>query len=623
MSDTRDALIAFGLCCAILCGVNYFYRPSQEQPPVEEQASEQVDVAPSFDAIAPTLPRDEALKLDPRIAIRNENVSGSINLKGARIDDLSLVKYKQTTAPNSPDVTIFSPSDNMCYASVAWKCGSECGTELPTGATLWTMKGEGKGGELTPKGDENAGDLTPKGEVKGGELTPKGDENAGDLTPKGNGDDLAPKGNEPELTPNSPVELTWTNSSGVTFVRTFTIDENFLISIRDKVVNNSDANVMIAPSCEIVREVPNNSKAATSAHEGAVGYFDDDVETLGFDKLKKGNRMDVSASEGWCGFTDKYWLTSFVIKQASNVSVFAAHPAGAQANAASNVLHCNTTGKAVVVKKGETFETSSQLFAGAKVLKTLDKYCTSHSIKKLDLAVDFGWFYFITKPLFYLLQLLHSLLGSVALAILALTVLSKLALFPMASASQRSMMRMKDLQPKIALLKQRFGSNKLKMQEELLLLYKKEQINPMSGFLPLFVQMPIFFCLYKVLSINIEMRHAPLGFLVTDLSSPDPTSLFNLFGLIPWTVPAFLQIGVLPLVMCGTMFLQQKCSSQPTDPTQAKMMYIMPLVFLFMSASFPAGLVFYWTVSNVLSICQQIYITKSVNNQRKGASRKC
>jgi YidC/Oxa1 family membrane protein insertase len=264
-------------------------------------------------------------------------------------------------------------------------------------------------------------------------------------------------------------------------------------------------------------------------------------------------------------------------------------------------------------ENSKDFAFTNSLFVGAKDLKHLDEYRVDLKIEKFDLAVDFGWFYFLTKPLFYALQFLNSFIGNLALAIIILTILSKLLLFPIARSAHRSMVKMKNLQPKITILKQQYEGDKYKIQEELMRLYKKEKINPLSGFWPLLVQMPIFFCLYKVFSISIDLRHAPLALWIKDLSAPDTTSLFNLFGLIPWTPPSLLQIGVLPLVMVSTMIIQQKLSPQQADPSQAKMAYIVPLMFLFFCSSFPSGLVFYWMIGNILSIFQQMYINKTEN----------
>ncbi|MDR1207847.1 MAG: membrane protein insertase YidC [Holosporales bacterium] len=547
MSETKSALLAFGLCFSILYGFNYFSTPSQNLDSPVVESSEPEKPAPS-EASLLSLPRNEALELGPRVTIKNDTIIGSVCLKGARFDDLSLVKYNKTPEPNSAPVELLRPSEGLHYAELNW-VGENKNIEAPDCNAEWTLVSEG------------------------------------------------------DLTPEHPVELTWTSRGGLEFHRTISIDNGYLITVTDQVTNNTGVDVKIAPRCEIAQK--KDSTSSSSVHEGGIGYFDNDLAEISTSKLNKSGsskRLDASASDGWCGFTDKYWLTAFVIKHPSQISIFRDDMSGLQ--------RCCITGSLKSIKSKESTEFSVKFFAGAKSLKVLDDYKDKHSIKKFDLAVDFGWLYFITKPLFYLLQIVHSFVGNLAIAILILTILSKLVLFPMSTASQRSMMKMKDLQPKVEFLKQRYKDDKIKLQEQMLLLYRKEKVNPMSGFLPLLIQMPIFFCLYKVFSINIEMRHAPFCLWITDLSAPDPTSFFNLFGLLPWAVPSFLQIGVLPLLMCGTMILQQKLSPQPSDPSQTKMMYLMPVISLFMFSSFPAGLVLYWMISNVLSIFQQIYVNK-------------
>jgi YidC/Oxa1 family membrane protein insertase len=373
----------------------------------------------------------------------------------------------------------------------------------------------------------------------------------------------------------------------------------------DRVTNNSPHEVHLSQRSEIARRNRDQSSkaaASSSVHEGGIGCFDKSLKEISFDKLENGDSVNCTASNGWAGFTDKYWLTSFVIKDTSSVKVNIVKDLA--------LLKCSAVTGDISVKPGESIEYKNLIFAGAKELGVLEKYEKAYGISKFDLAVDFGWLYFLTKPLFYLLHLLFSLLGNMALAIVLLTVLSKIVLFPFAKKSHLSMARMKDLQPKLERLKQLYGDDKVRMNEEMLRLYRSEKINPVSGCLPLLAQMPIFFCLYKVFSVSIEMRHAPLFFWIKDLSAPDPSSLFNLFGLIHWIPPHFLQIGVLPILMGATMFWQQKLSPQPADSSQAKMMYLMPVIFLFMFAAFPAGLVLYWTVSNVLAIAQQMFMMR-------------
>jgi YidC/Oxa1 family membrane protein insertase len=407
------------------------------------------------------------------------------------------------------------------------------------------------------------------------------------------------------LTPETPLRLTWASPQGVVFERTISVDDRYMISSTDKIINNSEHDWKIAQHCEITR-FADTKAGISSVHEGGVGYFDNSLKELSFEKIKKAESVKGEISDGWVGFTDKYWLTSFVVKDMNPVRVAIANE--------GDLAKCILDSAIITLKANSCVEYKNLIFSGAKVLEYLDDYSKTIGVKKFDLAVDFGWFYFLTKPIFFLLQFFYSLLGNLALTIILLTIFSKVALYPFSKKSFASMAKMKEMQPKIEMLKQRYNNDKMKVNEELMKLYKKEKINPASGCLPLLVQAPIFFCLYKVFAISIEMRHTPLIFWIKDLAAPDPTSLFNLFGLLPWTPPHFLQIGVLPLIMGATMFLQQKLSQAPTDQTQAKLMYIMPLAFLFMFSAFPSGLVLYWTVSNILSIIQQYFMTKPQKN---------
>lgn len=557
-SETKNALVAFGLCFAIFFGFSWF-TDTRRMESVAAAQSTQVEEGNRVAAFTEgalawpdaNLTREEALKQNSRVPVRNAHGKGSINLKGARLDDLLLTDYKKTTEEDSGCVELLSPegSEGAYYAEVSWA----------------------EAGQAAASGEEAIWALAP--------------------------------GSAEALTPETPVTLTWTSAKGVRFERTFSIDDLSMISVTDRVSNPLQEAVSLTPTCLLVK-AQKDERRTTSVFEGAIGTLSEGrqaasesaLKEVSFDKLRKGKGFEGAVSEGWVGFTDKYWLTSFVFKNdvASRVSI----QGGAKAS------RCVVTGPALTLKAGETLEYKSRLFAGAKVLKTLDHY-KAQGVKKFDLNVDFGWFYFLTKPIFYLLQFLYSSLGNMAVAIILLTILSKILTFPLAQSSYQSMRRIKELQPKMEMLKRQYGSDRFRMNQELALLYKREKIKPMAGCLPLLIQMPIFFCLYKVFAISIEMRHAPLGGWIQDLAAPDPTSLFNLFGLLPWTPPAFLQIGVLPLIMGATMILQQKLTPQATDPAQAKMMYLMPLIFLFMFASFPSGLVLYWTVSNILAIVQQ------------------
>lgn len=560
MSENQGMILTLVLSLGILWGF-HFITNSQHTAQLSQNAesiSQYVNTIPTTTPSPQTSakkPREQILANQTRLPIRSDKLAGSINLEGAQIDDLTLLDYPETTEPGSKPVVLLNPKDSATpyYAQIVWHGTS--GTpnmpaeDFPNENTKWTVV--------------NA---------------------------------------QAELTPLSPVTLRWANPEGIVFERTFAIDNRYMLTVSDVVLNHSGKTIKISAEKRLVRSEPAQTRRTTSVHEGGIGYFNDTLKELRYEKFQAGKTLAGDIQDGWAGFTDKYWLTAFVVKDSL--------PSQVAIEKQGDLLSCSIRGAEITLNEGDKTEYKTMFFSGAKVLKDLDQYSVTHGIKKFDLAVDFGWLYFLTKPLFYLLQFFYHLVHNLGIAIIILTVLSKIISYPLAKSSYSSMARMKDVQPKIEMIKKRYKDDKVKINEEMLKLYKNNKINPMSGCLPLLIQMPIFFCLYKVFTISIEMRHAPFMLWIKDLSAPDPTCIFNLFGLIPWTPPAVLQIGILPIIMAGTMLLQQKLSPQPTDPTQAKMMYIMPLVFLFMFSAFPSGLVLYWTVSNILAIGQQMMMRK-------------
>lgn len=552
MSDDKRMLVMLVLSCLVLWGFNLFMGSNQKNQIDQHAAAAAQYVNQMQKTEAPKdMPRESALSASQRIPLHSGKLRGSINLKGAKVDDLILLDYPQTTSKDSSPVVLLSPKETKeyYYAQTRW-ASPTAELALPDENTPWVA-------------------VNPN---------------------------IA-------LTPQTPVTVRWASPAGVVFERTFAIDERYMITIFDRVLNHSGQPIQIAAERSIVRCAPEKKRTTTSVHEGGIGYFGDGLKEVRYDKLLKGTQVEKTATNGWAGFTDKYWLTAFVIKDTA--------PAQVRMRAHENHMECTVQSALITLADSKNTEYRSLFFAGAKVLKDLDSYAATHQIEKFDLAVDFGWFYFLTKPLFYLLQIFHKLFHNLGVAIIVLTILTKIISYPLAKSSYVSMARMKEVQPKVDLLKKRYGDDKVKMNEEMLKLYRKHKISPASGCLPLLLQMPIFFCLYKVFTISIEMRHAPFALWIRDLSAPDPTNIFTLFGLLPWSPPSMLQIGILPLIMGASMLLQQKLTPQPADPMQAKMAYIMPLVFLFMFASFPAGLVLYWTVSNILSIGQQIMMRKN------------
>lgn len=498
------------------------------------------------------LTREAALSRDVRVPIESSRLTGSINLKGARVDDLRLKGYRVTIAKNSPLVTLFSPSSlTDGYFAEFGYVGSDSSGAVPGSDTAWTLA------------------------------------------------------SGTSLTPSNPITLTWTNDKNVTFNRTISVDEDYLFTYIDGVVNNSDASVTLSPYGRVTRFSKPVSQATYVLHEGLIGFFGENgLEQITYANMEDEPSFTIDNAEtGWLGITDKYWAAAMAPRGSfkPRFSYFQDGRPRFQSDFLSG---------AISIPAGDTVENKQLLFAGAKEVDVIDEYESVQDITSFELLIDWGWFYFLTKPTFYLLDWLFKLVGNFGVAILAGTVLIKAALFPLANMSYKSMANMKKLQPEMTAMRERLGDDKVKLQQEMMALYKKEKINPAAGCWPMLVQIPIFFALYKVLYITIEMRHAPFFGWIQDLAAPDPTTIFNLFGLLPFEVPAFLMIGVWPLIMGTTMFLQMQMNPTPPDPTQAMIFKWMPIVFTFMLATFPAGLVIYWAWNNTLSIIQQGFIMK-------------
>ncbi|MCX7338565.1 MAG: membrane protein insertase YidC [Alphaproteobacteria bacterium] len=564
MSDQKNLIVAVGLSILILVGFNYFYeRPkSLELLKQAEIAATQAPLTAGIQQAEPVkeiLSRQKALTKTERVSIDALKVRGSINLKGGVLDDLVLVNYHEKPDPASPEIVLLSPLNTKepYYVRFGWvgQASDQLNgqaSDLPGDDTQWKIS------EKTP------------------------------------------------LQTGKPIKLQWQNSDGLKFERSFEIDDNYLFTVTDRVINTGKTDVSLVPYSEVVRVGTPVTSGYYILHEGALGVLNGRLNEFDYPKLQKTGMVKQETTGGWVGFTDKYWLVALIPDQKQPVHIsFANKPAGQS-------YHCGLTVDSQVVKPGQSLEFKQYVFAGAKVLQILDQYEEKMGFDHFDLAVDFGWFYFVTKPLFYVLDFLRQILGNMGLAIIVLTVFVKLLFYPLANKSFKSMARMKALQPHIERIKEKHGDDKMRVNQEMMELYKREKINPVAGCLPMLIQAPIFFCLYKVFFVTIEMRHAPFYLWIHDLSAPDPTSFFNLFGLLPFDPPSFLMIGVLPLLMGVTMLLQQKMNPQPTDPVQAKMMMLMPVFFTYLFASFPAGLVIYWAWSNILTIAQQYVITRMV-----------
>ena len=508
------------------------------------------------------LTRGAALAASPRVAIDTASLKGSIALKGGRIDDLSLKAYRDTVAPQSPNIVLLSPAGapHPYYAETGFVGQPNGGIALPKADTLWSA---------------NAAALTDK----------------------------------------QPLTLTWDNGAGLVFRRTIAVDDRYMFSIKDSVENKSAEAVSLFPYALVSRKGKPELAGYAVLHEGYVGiYGNSRVQEYTYDAIEKEPKQTLAFEGvgGWLGITDKYWATAIIPDQAKNFKGhFTAYGAVTARTYQSDFL-----GDAVAVAPGASAETSTQIFAGAKETRIIDGYQAANGIKNFDLMIDWGWFYFITKPLFWLIDWIYKFVGNFGVAILVVTVLVKAAFYPLANRSYMSMAKMKAVQPQMEEIKKRWPDDKQKQQQEFMELYKKEGVNPVAGCLPIMLQIPVFFALYKVIFITIEMRHAPFFGWIKDLAAPDPTNVFNLFGLIPFdptTIPVigqFLGLGIWPIIMGLTMFVQMKMNPEPTDPVQKQMFAYMPVIFTFMLGAFPAGLVIYWSWNNLLSVTQQGLIMK-------------
>ena len=502
---------------------------------------------------------DRALSIEssPRVKINSDLLSGSISLKGLRFDDLTLVKYKQTLNENSESVELFSPQSykDAYFAEIGW-WGKDKNITYPTSSTVW-------------KSDKN------------------------------------------ELLSNSLVKLHWISPEKIKFSVTISLDENYLFTIKQSVENNSAKPISIQFYGLINKSHENKpDNMVNILHQGMIGAVGGELQEYTYDKIKDEKKHGFNGQVNWLGITDKYWLAAYVPDSSEQ---YTANYTYAIKNGMDK-YQSDFISNEKLIENGGSFELTHHLFAGPKKVKLLDKYEEQYKIKLFDRAIDFGWFYILTKPIFYAMNFFYSYVGNFGISIMIVTILIKLVMFTLANKSYRSMKKMKKLQPEMERMKELYADDKVRLNQEVMSLYKREKVNPVSGCLPLLVQIPVFFSIYKVLYVTIEMRHAPFFGWIQDLSAPDPTTVFNLFGLIPFSPPTFLMIGAWPLFMALTMYFQQKMSPQPADPVQAQVMKFMPVMFLFMFSSFPAGLLIYWSWNNILSIVQQLYINKLDKN---------
>jgi len=579
-NQQKNLLLAVVLSMAVLLGWQLFYAgPKMRDEQARQHAQNELtqNAAPvAKDGTAPsappapgagvpsaspssvTLPRDEAISASPRVTVETPSLRGSIALKGGRFDDIVLVKYHETVDPKSPNVVLFSPSSSPhpYFAEYGWVPTAGSDTKVPDRDALWQVQGSNT------------------------------------------------------LTPETPVTLTWDNGQGLLFKRTISVDDRYMFKLVDEVENRSGAEVALAPYARVHRYGTPKIENNWILHEGLIGVFGAQGEQRSkyAAALEEPPRVFDPATGGWLGFTDKYWAATVIPDQKAQYRAqFSAQAPRLPSEQPS--YQADYIRDAIRVAPGAKAEVESQLFAGAKQMALLQQY-QSTGIQQFDLLIDWGWFFFITKPLFQLMEAINSIVHNFGITILILTVLVRLAFFPLANKQFASMAKMKKLQPQMEQIRERYKEDKVKQQQALMDLYRKEKVNPIAGCLPILLQIPVFFALYKVLYITIDMRHAPFFGWIKDLSAPDPTSLFNLFGLLPYSVPEFLHIGVWPLIMGITMWLQMQLNPQQPDPIQQKIFAWMPVMFTFLLAAFPAGLVIYWAWSNTLSLAQQYYIMK-------------
>jgi YidC/Oxa1 family membrane protein insertase len=593
--DQRNLVLAIVLSIAIMLGYQLVLVPLWFPEQLEQQAGQTEPgtpgaVPPSSDTLGtPSLPsiagsdtpstaipgiaipgsatpgadpgiansREELLAQKPRVLIETPALRGSISLTGGRIDDLVLTQYRETIEDDSPQIVLLSPSggENPYFADFGWT-GRD--VDLPQADTLWQTTGG-------------------------------------------------------VLTPNRPVTLSWDNGQGLRFERLYEIDEHYMFTVTQRIFNNGTAAVSLAPYGLISRTGTPDILGFYILHEGPLGVFDGTLNEVDYDDLRDDGPVHTKSTGGWIGITDKYWLVALVPDQNDAVETRFLHDAAS----GTDKYQADYLSEGLTVQPGSSAESRSRLFAGAKIVSLLDEYRDDpdEGIVNFDLSVDFGWFFYLTKPLFYALSYITGVVGNFGLGIMILTVGVKMVFFPLANKSYVSMAKMRKLQPEMLELRERFADDKQRLNQEMMTLYKREGANPASGCLPILVQIPVFFALYKVMFVTIEMRQAPFFGWIHDLSAPDPTSILNGFGLLPWDVPdlgvlAIISLGVWPIAMGITMFAQQRLNPQPPDPVQAKIFLFMPIMFTFLLARFPAGLVIYWTWNNLLSICQQWVIMK-------------
>ena len=554
--ENKNVFIAIALSMSVLLFWSAFFPPPE---PMKKNVTTQIkeknnlvenNILPNINETLEdkSISRDQSIAKNKRIKIENKNIEGTLLLKGGVIDDVSFKSHKKDIK-SGENVVFLNPKDTKdgYYVETGWtSIGNKI--DVPNLNSEWSLIGNNS------------------------------------------------------LTPNNPVILEWKNKNGIIFRKKIEIDEKYLFNITQEIQNNSSQSIDLYPYAQITRnKVPDDIQNFYISHEGFIGVFDEELKEDDYDDIKE-KKIVREANDGWLGITDKYWITAIVPEKGENFK--------------STFLYKNAYKANYILNNPKTISPSSsqknsvRLFVAAKEVETIDAYAENEKIEKFDLVIDWGWFYFFTKPLFFVIDYLFKLSGNFGIAIVLITLAIRLIFFPLANYSFRSMAKMKALQPEMVRLKDIHKDDKVKLQQEMMALYKKEKVNPASGCLPVLIQIPFFFAIYKMLFISLEMRHQPFFGWIKDLSAQDPTTIFNAFGLIPWDPPSFLIIGIWPILMGLTMWVQQKLNPAPADPIQAKIFAFFPLFLTIILASFPSGLVVYWTVNNILTIAQQWVIMK-------------
>ena len=560
MENQKNLFLAIIISMAIIFGFQLLV-PQPERVPVTEENNAQESVSLDIQGTTSTilLDRNQVLEETVRVTFDNSKIKGSINLEGGIIDDLVLEEYRETLDPTSDFIGFLNPlgSEDSYYLDTGW-VSPDSSIELPNNKSKWTA------------------DKTSIGI-------------------------------------NDPVKITWTNSQNIIFEKIITLDEHYLFSVDQRVINNSDKSFDLYPFGLSKRQGLPEMQNFFILHEGPLSVTEGVLEEYDYDDLKEKQKIKLNSVGGWIGMTDKYWQTTIIPNQNEPIQQTYSY------SFVENIDNFQTdlVGTKIVVGNGDNISHNLKLFAGPKIVSVIEQYMDEYGVQEFDRSVDFGWFYFLTKPIFHVLEFIFGYVGNFGWAIIIFTILMRICFFPLAQQSFKSMAKMKKLGPELQRLKEQYGDDRAGMQKEMMALYKREKANPIAGCLPILLQIPVFFALYKVLFVTIEMRHAPFIGWIHDLSAPDPLGLLTLFGFVDWNVPGILQlfnIGIWPILMGISMFLQQKLNPAPVDKMQAKIFMFLPIVFTFVLGGFAAGLVIYWTTNNVLSMAQQYVIQRKIIN---------